>query len=66
MQPAFDYALAGLAISHYALGQYDEAKRIWRALLAQDQGYRDADWVGKTLNWAQPLIEAARKLIAEL
>ncbi len=65
-QPAFDYALAGLAISHHALGEADEAKRIWRALLAQNQGYRDADWVGKTLNWAEPLIEAARKLISAL
>ena len=65
-QPAFDYALAGLAISHYALGETDEAKRIWQVLLAQDKRYRDADWVGKQLNWVVSLIEAARKLIAEL
>ncbi len=34
--------------------------------LVQDQRYGDADWVGKELNWIDPLVEAARKLIAEL
>jgi tetratricopeptide (TPR) repeat protein len=60
------YVLVWLAITHNALGQIAEAKRIWNILVAQDQRYRDADWVGKELDWTASLIEAARNLIAEL
>ena len=66
LRPGDNLILAGLAITHHALGEKAEAKRFWQTLLAQDERYRDADWVGKELNWAEPLIEAARKLIAEL
>lgn len=55
-----------LAITHHALGNLDEAHRLWNELLATDDHYSDADWVGKEFNWAPPLVEAARKLIAEL
>ena len=34
--------------------------------LKQDERYRDADWVGKELNWAAPLVDAARELITAL
>ena len=57
---------AGLAITHHALGNLHEARELWRGLLAQDGRYADADWVGKELNWAAPLVEEARKLIAGL
>ncbi|MEO8397207.1 MAG: tetratricopeptide repeat protein, partial [Chloroflexota bacterium] len=67
LKPGENKMIGGLAITHYSLGQKIEAKRIWRSLVAQDQRFRDADWVGKELNWKRPeLIEAARKLIAEL
>ena len=58
--------LAGLAITHHALGHIDESKRLWKSLIQQDPRYQDANWVGKALNWAAPLVEEARKLNARL
>ncbi len=41
-------------------------QRLWHGLLAQDERYYDSEWVGRALNWRAELIDAARKLIAEL
>jgi tetratricopeptide (TPR) repeat protein len=62
----FKWAIAGLAITHHALGHVEKARKLWRRLLAQDERYRDADWVKQKLNWPDPLVEEARKLIAGL
>jgi hypothetical protein len=62
----YKWVNAGLAITQFMLENNGDAKRIWRGLVAQDEHYRDADWVGKELNWRPELVEAARKLIAEL
>jgi tetratricopeptide (TPR) repeat protein len=64
--PAENMIMAGIGITHHALGQPNEAKRLWKMLLILDARYRDADWVGKELNWAAPLVEEARRLIAKL
>lgn len=64
--PLSNFISGGLAVTHHALGQVDEAKRLWRTLAAQDTRYKDADWVKQELNWAEPLVEEARKLIAKL
>ncbi len=37
-----------------------------KTVFISDSRYRDADWAGKELNWAAPLVEAARKLVADL
>ncbi len=66
LHPDLENALAGLAITQFALGKKDEAKQLWRSLLAKDQDYKDAGKVGRALEWRPELIEAARKLIAEL
>jgi tetratricopeptide (TPR) repeat protein len=66
LKPGVHFALAGLAITNHVLGNIDEAQRLWNGLLAQDERYKDAKWVGKELDWAEPLVEAARKLISEL
>ncbi|MEO8394558.1 MAG: tetratricopeptide repeat protein [Chloroflexota bacterium] len=66
LHPDLENALAGLAITQFMLGKKDEAKQLWRSLLAKDQDYKDAGKVGKALEWRPELIEAARKLIAEL
>jgi tetratricopeptide (TPR) repeat protein len=60
------FAQAGLAITHHALGNTDEAKRLWRELIEQDERFRDVEWVRQELDWTEPLVEAARKLIAAL
>jgi tetratricopeptide (TPR) repeat protein len=57
---------AGLAITEYQLGNTEAARRIWQGLVEQNTHYKDAEWVGKELNWAEPLVEAVRKLVSEL
>lgn len=56
----------GLALTHHALGQADDAKRLWRSLLDEDARYVDVDWVKREHFLAPPLMEEARKLLAEL
>jgi tetratricopeptide (TPR) repeat protein len=66
LNPQKQDALAGQVITLHALGRIDEAREAWQHLIDTDARYRDADWVGKELDWAPPLIEEARKLIASL
>lgn len=61
-----DFAAAGLAVTHHAMGDVDEARRLWLGLVEQDARFKDADWVKGELNWAEPLVNEARKLIAGL
>jgi tetratricopeptide (TPR) repeat protein len=61
-----NHALAGLAITYHALGLSDKALESWRILRSKNQNFRNADWVKKELDWAEPLVEEARKLIARL
>jgi len=58
--------VGGLAITHHALGNGDEARRLWRGLVEQDARYKDVEWVRQEFNWAEPLVEAARQVIAAL
>jgi tetratricopeptide (TPR) repeat protein len=62
----YKWARAGLAITAHALGQIEQARTIWQSLISEDQHFQDAEWVRKELNWAEPLVEEARKLIAGL
>ena len=66
LDPADPFALAGLGISAHALGDLKSAEAYWKLLTSIDERYRDADWAGQALNWHEPLIEEARKLIAKL
>jgi tetratricopeptide (TPR) repeat protein len=64
--PGNRFALPGYTVTLHALGRTDEAKQLWQQLIDSDPRYCDADWVGRAMNWAPPLIEEARKLIAIL
>jgi tetratricopeptide (TPR) repeat protein len=66
LKPTYTLALAGLAITYHVLGQVEEAKQRWQHLIVKDEKYRNAKWVQKKLNWADPLVDEARKLIAKL
>jgi tetratricopeptide (TPR) repeat protein len=67
IEPDSPHAFAGLAITHHALGNHREAVVWWKKLIAQNVRYRsNAIWVGNKLDWAQPLIEEAHKVIARL
>ena len=62
----FNFALAGLAITHHALGDVTVAERYWQALVELDAGYMDADQVKEDLGWHDSLAAEARKVIARL
>ncbi len=65
LDPNDNRGYGGSALAYYLLGEKDKAHSGWNILLLQDLRYRDADWVGKTLNWSSSLLEAARPMIAE-
>ncbi|MAU13712.1 MAG: hypothetical protein CL607_28100 [Anaerolineaceae bacterium] len=66
LEPDHFFAKANLGITQHAFGEITEAHALWRQLVEKDEHHMDADWVGKEYNWAEPLIEEARKLIASL
>lgn len=66
VRPGNIQSLAGLALSHHAQGNTREARRLWRTLISMDEGFRDADWTCKYLNWPEVMGEEARALIAGL
>jgi len=59
-------SLSGLAISYYRLGNIAEGIQIWRSLFSSNNLFNDANWVKEELKWDRPLVDEARKLIAEL
>jgi tetratricopeptide (TPR) repeat protein len=61
-----DTAVAGIAIAHHALGQVDEALKLWRGLVEADSHFQEADWLEKEYGWTAPLIETAAKIISAL
>ncbi len=63
--PARPSALAGLAISQYALGKKEFARQIWQDLLHRDERYHDAAWVQDQFKWVDALTQAVRDLIRE-
>lgn len=55
--------LAGLAVSHFALGEKEAARQIWHELLQRNECYRDAAWWQSEFNWADALAQTARQLV---
>lgn len=66
VKPQYPLAVAGLAVTQHALGENETAKQLWTSLVNKDARYNDANWVKDVLNWAEPLVKAARKLIDSL
>jgi tetratricopeptide (TPR) repeat protein len=66
LEPEIDGITATLAVNYFVLRQTEQAFEIWRELVAKDERYRDADWVKQEHTWTEPLVEEARKLIADL
>jgi len=59
-------ALAGKALTLHALDRIDEALDLWKPLLAQDQGFYDATWVGRELRLLPAMIDEAHRLTLRL
>jgi tetratricopeptide (TPR) repeat protein len=55
-------ATAGLAVTHHALGQIDEAQALWRDLTAENPRFRDLYWLKDELRWPQAMIDHAAQL----
>jgi tetratricopeptide (TPR) repeat protein len=66
LMPMERLLMGGLAITYHALGNNEEAFGLWRALLAMDKRYANADYTGQEFLWPPALVEQARKLIADL
>jgi tetratricopeptide (TPR) repeat protein len=56
----------GLALTHYQLGEVDEARALWQTLVDQDANHADIAWVREQFNWPQPMLDEAEKVIALL
>jgi hypothetical protein len=48
------------------MGEIDEAIQLWQKLVAQNANYKNVEWLRKELDWTEPLVEEARRLIAKL
>jgi tetratricopeptide (TPR) repeat protein len=66
MNPDFLKGRAGLAVARYKLGQEDEARKIWRELVAKKRQYRNSSWLQRELNWPMSMMADAADLIETL
>jgi tetratricopeptide (TPR) repeat protein len=66
IEPHDHFVVAGLAITHHALGDTEKAKRLWLYLVNEDMNFLEVDWVKKELNWHDTLGEEAAKLINKI
>jgi tetratricopeptide (TPR) repeat protein len=66
LKPDHKFAIAGAALTQQALGNLDEAKRLWRSLIEIDEKYREADAVQQEYDCADVWVTDASRLIAAL
>jgi len=66
LAPDVQGAIAGLAITYHAMGNVDEALKLWEELIEKDQRYMDWEWLVEEHHWLPPLVDEARILIEKL
>jgi tetratricopeptide (TPR) repeat protein len=66
IKPDHPFAIAGQAVTQHALGSSEAAKSLWRKLIELDARYVNIEALIEDFHPAEPFIEAARKLIAEI
>jgi tetratricopeptide (TPR) repeat protein len=66
VSPAYTMALAGKALTLHALGRVEEALRLWRPLLAKDERFYDAGWVGREFRLPAAMIDELHRLNTHL
>jgi hypothetical protein len=62
LYPDFVMSQAGKALTLHALGRVDEALHLWKPLLAHDERFNDAVWVGRELRLPTAMIDEIRRL----
>ncbi len=67
LEPGAEYVHVGMALARHALGEVEEAQKMWLLLInAIDAQYADPDWVADRLGWKGALVDRVRQLIATL
>lgn len=66
IKPKHKFAIAGIALCHYQLGQMDEAKRVWQSLIEVDEHYKEASAIHDEYDCHPKLVGIAEKVIALL
>jgi tetratricopeptide (TPR) repeat protein len=64
-KPKMPQAQAGTANALHAMGKVRQAKNTWKSVVKQKPSYQNPEWLRSELEWAAPLVDEARKLIAE-
>lgn len=65
-RPGYRYALAGMAVTCYQMGNLEKAESCWRLLLSYHEKFYDLTWLQQELGWDAPLLETAARLIESL
>lgn len=65
-RPGYRFALAGLAVTCYQLGNLEKAQSCWRLLLSYNEKFHEVTWLQQELGWDAPLLETASHLIDSL
>ncbi|MEZ4669362.1 MAG: hypothetical protein R3E39_15765 [Anaerolineae bacterium] len=52
-----------MAITYHALGQVDDAVRLWKALVAENENFRRPEWLMQEYEWIDSMVDEARKVI---
>ncbi|MEO8394834.1 MAG: tetratricopeptide repeat protein, partial [Chloroflexota bacterium] len=66
LRPDYTMALTGKALTLHALGRVDEALRLWKPLLAKDERFYDAGWVGREFRLPAAMIDELHRLNTHL
>ncbi|MDQ7035278.1 MAG: tetratricopeptide repeat protein [Anaerolineae bacterium] len=66
LSPQERLLIGGFAITLHALGNSEEAKKLWQGMVDTDRRYLDAKWVGEQMLWPESMIEEADKITKAL
>jgi tetratricopeptide (TPR) repeat protein len=66
LSPNYTMALAGKALTLHALGRVDAAFSLWKPLLAQDERFYNAGWVGREMRLPAAMIDEMHRLNTHL
>ncbi len=58
-------AIAGMALTQFALEEHAKALQLWGWLVERDSNYGDPQWAGEVFDWDDPLVRRAQDLIAK-
>jgi tetratricopeptide (TPR) repeat protein len=66
IRPDYTMSLTGKALTLHALGRVDAALQLWKPLLAKDERFYDAGWVGREFRLPTAMIDELHRLNTHL